>query len=406
MSPIELERLLNTIAWGARYIKVTDSSGTEKILKIKDLDIEDRVWIDFVHEQATAEAKEAGLLSERELAVFLEKQGVWTSKEEKDIQNHLTSITKLKAELEEDISSREEKRLSRVIAGVEKSLERKQATRAIHFANSLERYAEDHRIKAIIYCVSLASDGTRFWKTWDDFCDESDHTLLAGITRELSRSRPISIVEIRRIARSPQWRSKWLASKTNDSLFGKPVINMTRNQETLVYWSQVYDSVYESIDRPPQSVIDDDAALDRWFEQQRKKRQTEEITSGKSNDFNISKKVGRHGEVGIVTNDTLVMADAPAQRGWGNRGNINTPSTGDVNELNNPLSKKFLEVQRKKLKSAGVIREQDLRQDSDSRRVIGASDVVFEKRKRPDGMTGKAVTKRYQGGTLKGRRLE
>ncbi|MGE4412481.1 MAG: hypothetical protein AB7E45_02130 [Candidatus Caldatribacteriota bacterium] len=38
----------------------------------------------------------------------------------------------------------------------------------------------------------------------------------------------------------------------------------------MVYWSSLYDSVYNSIDRPPQWVIDDDDLLDKWLEEQMK----------------------------------------------------------------------------------------------------------------------------------------
>lgn len=408
MAPIDLEKLLNKIAWGARYIKVKDLNDTEVILKIKDLDLNDRVWIDFIYEQAITEAKEANLLSERELAIFLEQQGVWTSEDEKDIKNHIISIAKLNDEMEsEDISKRDKRKLSRVIAGVEQSLNKKKTKRSLHFSNCLERYADDERIKAILFCVSARTNtDDRFWKTWEIFCEESDHVLINNVISELSKSKPLSIEEIRYLARSPLWRSKWLASKNCDDLFGKPIVELTRNQESLVYWSQVYDNVYESIDRPSQEIIDDDIALDKWFQRQKNKRDVESINSSGKNSFGIGSNINRHGEIGVVANKNLLRTESPAAKGWGGGEELPTPSVQTINDLNDPISKKFLQVQRKKLKKAGVIREQDLRLDSDSRRVIGSTDNVYEKRKRADGLTGKATTKRYQGGTLKGRRLE
>lgn len=406
MSPIDLERISNTIAWGARYIKVLDSSGTEKILKIKELDLEDRVWIDFVHKQAIAKAKEAGLLSERELAIFLDKQQVWTSKDEKDIKNHQVSIRKLKEELDGVASVREAKRLKKVISSTENSLNNKMGERSFHFSGTSERFVDDHRIKAIIFSVTLNSNGDKYWPTWDDFLEEDDFIFINNITSELGKAEPISTTEIRQIARSPSWRSKWLAAKNIKSLFGKPAINLTRNQETLVYWSQVYDNVYESLDRPSQDIIDDDDRLDKWFEEQRNKRRAEEITSGSSSEVNISKGVGKHGEIGIVTNKLMHLSDNPQDRGWGNKDGAKTISTESVNNLNDGLSKKFLSHQRTRLKEFGVIREEDLRENLNSRRVIGASDVVFEKRKRRDGYTTKGVVEKHKGGTLSGRRKQ
>jgi len=65
----------------------------------------------------------------------------------------------------------------------------------------------------------------------------------------------------------------WRACKSTGSpLFDGPVSEWDVNKVRLVYWSSLYDSVYESPDRPPQYIIDDNKLLDEWFE-----AQTEEL---------------------------------------------------------------------------------------------------------------------------------
>jgi hypothetical protein len=48
-------------------------------------------------------------------------------------------------------------------------------------------------------------------------------------------------------------------------LFNKPVGDFSSPQKILIYWSRVYDSVYEDTDKPNQDIIDDDDLLDEWL---------------------------------------------------------------------------------------------------------------------------------------------
>src|SRR5690606_33277366 len=98
-----------------------------------------------------------------------------------------------------------------------------------------------------------------------------------------------------------------------------------------------------------------------------KKKKRDDIERGKGS-IKLSSKISRHGEVGIVANSKLPPIE--------------------IYNLNDEISKKFLEAQNRKLKNAGVIREEDIRADSDSRRHIGAKDVVFDRARRKDGTTG------------------
>lgn len=406
LSQEEISRIIDRICFGKSFVSITNRDGQCINLVIKDLSLEDRVWIDFIHKQATEDGKSNGILSEGELAIFLDEAGVWTKADEKDIQNHIISISELDSELKKNLSKRDKRKILAVKKSVESSLEKKKRERAVHFGNSLERYADQQRVRAMVYCLTYTEKNKKMWETWKDFQNENDDILISNIINAVAKNPQYSTKVIRRIARSNVWRFKWSAAKNSiDNLFGKPIVNLTNNQEAIVYWSQVYDSVYESADRPPQHVVENDEELDKWFKEKSKKRKREEVTKENSL-WGVGKNIGRHSEVGIVTSRALTAESAKAGSGWGNKGGLHIPSSEEVYELNSPLSKKFLSHQNKKLKEFGVIREQDLRSDPNSRRAIGSSDVVFEKRKRRDGFTGKAITQKFQGGTLKGRREE
>lgn len=79
-------------------------------------------------------------------------------------------------------------------------------------------------------------------------------------------------VEIRKIVKNNEWRDYWRAIKLGYKIFGDV---LTREQYSLLSWSQFYDNVYESSECPNDEVINDDDLLDGWCLFQRKKRKEE-----------------------------------------------------------------------------------------------------------------------------------
>ena len=370
----------------------------------KELELEDKIWIDFIHKQALASGKAQGLIPSSELAVFLQNCGVWTKKDNKEIQNLKISLAKIEETLEEDISRREIQFSKKLKKTLTTELNKKSALKANHFVNSLETYANSQRINATVFSYLYSNPATRYWTEWQDFLDETDGDFIRNATLEIFNKKPLTQKQVRALARSSQWRFRWAAYKKSGDLFGKPLMELTNDQDSLVYWSQVYDVAYESMDRPSEAIIEDDKALDKWFEDQAKKRKTKEAESGK-NDIGKkgTSKIWRHSEVGIITNPDA-QADLNRSAKLGIAKNTYLPTTAEVNDLNGPLQKKFLKFQREKIKRHGVIEETELRSGPESRRAIGSSDAIVKKARRKDGFTGRQVIKKMPGGTLQGRK--
>jgi len=400
----ELSTLLNNILWGRRYISVKDGNEKPHILIAKELELEDKIWIEFIYKQALTSGEAKGLIPSSELAVFLENCGVWTKRDNKEIQNIRISLAKIEETLKEDISKRERQFSIKLKKTLTTELNKKQTLKTNHFVNSLETYANSEIVNATVFSFLYSSPTTRYWPEWQDFLNETDGIFIRNATVGIFDKGLSTVRQIRELARSPQWRFKWAAYKASGNLFGKPLMELTNDQDSLVYWSQVYDAAFESLDRPSQSVIDDDEALDEWFEDQAKKRKTKEAQSGK-NDIGKkgTSKIWRHSEVGIITNPDA-QADLNRSAKLGIARDTYIPTTAEVNDLNGPLQKKFLEHQRKKIKRHGVIEETELRSGPESRRAIGSSDAIVKKARRKDGFTGKQVVKKMPGGTLQGRK--
>jgi hypothetical protein len=386
LSPSEIDKLIGKVSLGGKFAKVKRYDDSFAYVLLKELTNHDRAWMDFIYDEALAEGRQRELAPMSELSAFLESAGTWTSEHEKQIEGTKIAIDELDKNLESDeVSKTDKMRIQKLRNTMQSKLDDLERTKAGHFSSSLEKYAEGERIKALVFCCSHKPNGTRLWPTWEDFLEETDSVLITNLTIELAQISSIETSIVRELARSPFWRFKWSAAKDCDELFGKPIIDLTRNQESLVYWSQVYDAAYEAYERPSDDVIKDDEALDKWFEEQARKRKAEEILDAKKkNKSAISKNVARHGEVGIV------------------------PQTEEeinkIHDLNDPRTKRFLQNQQSKIKKAGVISEKDLRSDTESRRIINSKDAVYSIKKGANGLPTRHVDKQFPGGTLEGKR--
>lgn len=363
----EIQREIDRISWGARYAKVKNSAGREHFIVLKSLSLADRNWVNFIYEQALEEGRELGLLKESDLLSAYNEAGIWTNVQENRLNQLKTDIEKLEKGLsDEEQGSLGRRKIESLLRGARRAHQALSQERFERLSASLERFAEDRKLYAILWCSAHKMDGTKVWPSWEEFEEESDIDFVNTMLRALLDYKPANVKEIRKMARSPLWRYKWNGAKNCDDLFGKPVVELDPEQESLVYWSQVYDAAYEAYERPPDHVIDDDDALDKWFEEQDKKRKAEDVKSGKSKDkLHVSERVGRHGEIFIVANKDI---------------NPEAPEAEEIWELNPDGTKKFIKQQMRTIKESKTINERNLRTDYTSRMMAGSKRAEFEVR--------------------------
>jgi hypothetical protein len=63
----------------------------------------------------------------------------------------------------------------------------------------------------------------------------------------------------------------WRNTKESASLFDSTIGSWSPAQKLFVYWCSFYDNVYESIERPPDRVVEDDELLEIWLDKQSEK---------------------------------------------------------------------------------------------------------------------------------------
>ena len=75
---------------------------------------------------------------------------------------------------------------------------------------------------------------------------------------------------IREISRNHPWANMWVGLKSNGVIFNEGV-SISIDQQLLLLWSKIYDSINEAPEPPSYDVINDDDMLDGWMLLQKKK---------------------------------------------------------------------------------------------------------------------------------------
>jgi hypothetical protein len=394
VTPEQIDRCINRISWGKDFVVAKDSSGRERTLIVGALSLRSKNFVNFEYDRAFKEAVDAGILTEAEILKEVGEKGIWTKDDDIRLEALHQELKNIGQTVVENATARELRKVEKLKSSIERHIVEMTNRRAGLVSNSAERYAQDAKTRAIIWAASLDANDQPLWPTYEAFCDDSDVALVDSLARQISDVVHLDTKQIRAVARSGLWRFKWSGAKAVGDLFGKPIVDLTDEQASLVYWSQVYDSVYESYERPPQSIIDDDDKLDAWLENQTKKLQ-DKIKHDTKTPFGVSKSVARHGEVFVMANKDNYVKSGMAEE-------VEVPEVGEIYDFNSELSKRFIKHQETKIKRYGVIEETDLRNDPDSRRAIGSNDAIISKRRDTDGYTKRHVDKLLPGGTIQG----
>jgi hypothetical protein len=126
-----------------------------------------------------------------------------------------------------------------------------------------------------------------------------------------------------------------MSATEKSSIFGLSPGDLTRQQIELISFSRMYDNVFQSMDCPPDEIVDDDLALDGWFVEQRKKREEE---SAEKRGSKIAEKTGGN-EIFVPVrskNDIKKITDMNSNYGKGVLKSLKSDleKTGELEEKN------------------------------------------------------------------------
>lgn len=416
----DVTELLDAIIWGRRIVEVPRSENDLSTFVLRPLTLEERNMGNYVYEQRFKRIQQRGVLTRDELVKEAVKHELWKPAYEEEAKLLRKELVKITDELEKEEEANktrlerlrrteEFKDLKNPITGKLKSLRLRFASLVSTIAKidsdyaqyielpSAEYQAEIERGNYALRCSALSFPEMRqVWSSLEEMKKETDTRLVSSLLRAFYKDTIADESEIRLVARSGFWRCKWMGSKKNrgvKTLFGREMYDLTLDQFRLVYWSQVYDSAYESMEAPSDEVIEDDKLFDRWLEEQNDKRKQDRKKSAFNKKVSHLTKDGQ--EVGFNVQGEFceecicgVKEQADA-RGSDKRGHVHDPSCSygvyiyynkdkkqtkveEIQSANPERTRRVLGNEQKRLAEHGVdgVEEQHLRGDK-TRTMLG-----------------------------------
>lgn len=348
----ELDGYIQQICSGEKLAQIKNKSGKDTPVVFVYPSNRDKQVAEIVYQEAILEAEREGLPSLSEMETIIRSRGIFTEEDDAQVEKLRSKIEGQKAILAK--TTKVPARRARIIDNI-KQLEKEVDLVLLKKESSLEMSRERKAIEAKFLYLAFRNTYrpifmTPFWESKQQFDDEPDAYFRKRLFVEYTVfCHGLSQDKIRYIARSNLWRIRYItAIKTGDSLFGRSIADYNVDQLMLLYWSHFYQSVYEMMpdERPPDSIIEDDRALDAYMKDWHADRNRDAAASrAKSN-----KKFGQQSAWDY--DETLVMKSNPmhqdieysetlVERGMSaGKKTLDAAPIGKENRQSNPLIKK------------------------------------------------------------------
>lgn len=250
---------LNKVLSGKFLIKMRDD-----VLIINQPDATVRYLADFFADEVYENAFEEGVYLQEELESLIIQNGWWTQDKEDELTQIPKDLEQMKVDYFNNFIRDDTKAL------IKKGIRKKE-----------QRFEELTQEKYQFFnytCESLRSQAyTMEILKRCTFYENGDRISLDKISIQSLYTKynaaQLSDDDIREISKSPHWRMIWNSAKDGHELFPLPACDLTPAQKTLISWTRMYDSIYESTETPAEAVIEDDLAIDGWFIVQRRQRE-------------------------------------------------------------------------------------------------------------------------------------
>jgi|TARA_R110002051_G_scaffold318513_1_gene400969 hypothetical protein len=234
------------------------------VLKLRSPTIEDQQDASEIYISHYEESYEDGVMTEEETLEWMEAKELWTAEDEASLDLLEKEVESCKERIYESryVPSTVESLRTVIDKGKEQVLEAKQK-KGHYSPNTCEGMASLEKARYLIKKNTYLNG-----ELYDFSLIDVDALLSAYNASILSEDK------IREIARNDPWKINWYMKDIESAtLFSNKGREFTPNQNNLIIWSKMYDSVNESSEAPGESVIKDDYMLDGWFIVQRKKRE-------------------------------------------------------------------------------------------------------------------------------------
>lgn len=235
-----------------------------------------------IYNETLESAIEDGVFTDEQILGILAKEGLWSYQIDQEIKSKREELDNCKVALYESRFRFQDFQYNKlkIKKGKEELLELLNIKHSFDYA-SAEGLASLYRLNYLILCG--AKDGN--FNKLDLTLENIDGSEL-NILKESYINARLDEATIRELARTEPWRSYWAVADRNN-VFDRPLMEWTDEQQSLVIWSKLYDSLRENTDPPPDDMVNDDDAFDGWLIMQSRKNKQE--VAKKSGEMSISK---------------------------------------------------------------------------------------------------------------------
>jgi hypothetical protein len=259
------ELLVYRILFGV--VKIKTKEGTIKIYPPTKEDYLDACEIYF---ETMDRCQIAGIPDQDDMMEIMIEKQMWSWFEEKEIEENKKKVEDTKISC---FHNRRDRMILNRLKNETRKLEFRHheliSKKNQYFNSTCEGVSSVEKITHLIKSCSYI-DGNLY-----DYFKEGALPIEHAI-HEYNKFHEIEDFVIRYLARNEPWRSIYNTRQKNGvSIFDNGNRELTINQKSLLSWSQMYDSVYESMECPDSYVIEDDDMLDGWFLTQSRKRSKE-----------------------------------------------------------------------------------------------------------------------------------
>lgn len=292
LTDTEVERYLNQI-----FIKQKLTRVNGKVFLFKHPDNHLKMKSDLVYDDIYEKAISTGMLPIKELEEIMKTRKLFSEGDQNILEGLKSQLYAQEILLSKTTKVRaRQDRIKGIIEKLKSEIAEIESKRTSTLAMSAESKASEER--ALYLCWSCtyieAEEGyKRCWAQFEDLLKEPDMEKRNSVLLTFLKFRSgIDTDIIRFIARHSLWRIRYVTSqKVSDELFGVPTSQYSNDMMNLAYWSNFYQNIYEmmSKDRPPDSIIDDDDALDAYMKAYYEERNREDASERHKHQTQISR---------------------------------------------------------------------------------------------------------------------
>lgn len=288
-----------------------------------------------LYQQTIRENRFGPWMKDRDCLRVLVQQGLCSPQIDSNMKEMDKNIDTLKVDLYELMLREDQLKKTRKILGMTKK-KREELLNIRHMLDytTLAGYAEMVRRQFLMFStLYYYESGEKVFESWE--------TVEMGLLeRALGRAveQIVPSDSLREVARTEPWRSYWSSSQ-KEPFRGISAGMLSDEQRAVVLYTQMYDSVSQHPECPPDDVIDDDDMFDGWLIKERRKREKGQM------DKQMNDRLGhRHSSA----DEVFVVAQGESK-------DTKTKDAARINEMNSTHSKILKAQREKQLKHKGTM---------------------------------------------------